>query len=138
MTKPFWYTFYIGIAAGVLVGGIIRIGVFPVNISIITDSISNAIRIFNISPPDSLYFTIIAILALIAAILIAIYHAGKTLFDSGEYGMYGLGLGFLGGSLLIAGLFGIISIIGVALLVIGVGISYRIEREPPNSPGRIK
>ena len=136
MAKAFWYTFYFGIFAGVLVGILLRTGFVDFNLSFITDSINNSIKLFNISPADSLYFTIIAVASIIGVILLMLYRLGRTLFDSGEYGIYGFGFGFFGALLIAIGLFSSIGALGLALIFIGMAISYRIERDPPGTPER--
>lgn len=134
MAKQMWYTLYFAIGIGIILGLTIKTGVFPINLSIFSTAIVNIGSILHLSASNAFYFTISISILVIAAILIAISHAGITLLGSGEYGIYPLALGFFGGLILIIGFFGIISAIGIILIIIGIIIAHRIEGASPGTP----
>ena len=134
MQKQLWYTLYFGIGVGIIVGLIARTGVIPFNLGIFSNSISKTAELLQLSGSDAMYFAIIVPILVIAAVLIAVYHTGKTMFDAGEYRIYALGFGFFGGLLFMIGLPGLLSLIGIILVIIGVIIAYRIERDAPGTP----
>jgi hypothetical protein len=134
VANQLWYTFYLSIGIGVVIGLSIKAGVVPINVSFFSGAITDTANFFRISGQDLFYFSIAASIAVIAALLIGLYHATKLMHESGEYGIYAFGLGLFGGLLLAAGLFGIISVIGLMLIILGVILAYRIERAPPGTP----
>ncbi len=134
MQKPLWHTLYFGIGVGIVFGLILKVGVMPFDLGLFTSSIDKASQFLHLGGSDATYFTTILPILVLLAILIAIYHTGKVLFDSGEYGIYALGFGFFGGLTLMIGLFGIVSLIGIILIIIGVVIAYRVERDAPGTP----
>lgn len=132
--KQLWFTFYISIALGIVIGAILRVGLIPVNVGSIWTAILNTATILHFTGADRLYFIIIAIIAITGSVIIAIHHTFRNVFDSGEYGIYVAIAGFLGGLILALAFLNALSVIGIILLLIGVGITYKYEREPPGSP----
>jgi uncharacterized membrane protein len=133
MPKPLWYSFYIAVAIGVILGAAIRVGTSAFNFNF-PDPISQSIALFHLGKTYGFYFTIISYIAVVGAVLLVAYKLTKMLSDSGENGILVMGLGFFGGLIFIAGLIGFVSIIGLVLLFIGVALTLRIEQEPPGSP----
>ena len=125
--------FYFGIAVGVVTGLVLATGTGDLRFSILAGSLNKAITFFHLSPVQSLYFTIAAIIGIILAFSALIYKAGSTFFNSGEYGSIALLIGFFGGLFLAIGRISLLGGIGVVVLCIGVAIAYRLEREPPGS-----
>ncbi|MDE1860147.1 MAG: hypothetical protein KGH72_00330 [Candidatus Micrarchaeota archaeon] len=133
-SKPLWYKLYFGAGIGILMGILIHAGTLPVNLSMIPNAINHTIAVLHLAGADAFYFTIIAILSFIGVFFIILHHVYRDLFDSSEYGLYVFAFGFFGGLVVAIALISVLSVIGIALLMIGVAICYRTEKEPPGSP----
>ncbi len=133
MAKQLWYTFYFGMAIGILAGLVLALGVGSFKFSIFTDSIGSTVAFLHLSGNNALYFTIIAIMGLACAFLAIIYKIGSTLLNAGDYGMIIFLVGLFGTLFLVAGRVSILGAIGLAVLAIGVTIAFRVEKEPPGS-----
>ena len=133
MAKQLWYTFYTSIAIGVVIGIILLAGL-NIDFNIITGALGRTISILQISPGYQLLFTIIAIICVIGCVVILIREASATYGYAGENTQYVVLCGIAGGFLLPFGKLGLVSIMGIIMLIIGVLITYHTEREPPGTP----
>jgi hypothetical protein len=138
MEKQLWYTFYASIALGVLLGVVVTVGFPNLEGSVITGALNRTVSFLQISQSDRIYFEILAAAAVVGAVALTIYEAGKTFSNSGEYGIYAATCGLIGGFFVAFGRLGFLGLLGIIILIIGVVLVYRNEREPPGSPSNRK